>query len=567
MRIAGQSGASASRTTGRRAARQRRLVLRLLLGSLLLVLLGSAAAAVATEGDVPLTDSPTATALAEDAPLGEAYREAFVGEDGIYDPERGIVTPDEVAFDIEVEAAHDGENIYVRYDFPTPLPAYYHDYFVYRDGEWVRAGRSPVGTEPHGLYEDRITMLVDDGSVKGFANQGGWLTCHEDLRDPFMYASVSDDDVEAHPVLGDVYGNSDQRKYIPQSRDPDEQWWSFGGWGAMHPDRTEEYEQRRENGVFLDLWHWRAHRSEPIGYSDNQYVFEHRNASPGTGPYRTNWDDDADQPAFMLDPDVEGAPALDWDLIQDQDYGWDDQGFVIAEDVNAVAFDPDHQWEEGDVIPRRLLQTPDGSRGAITADSELVRDGDSDGWRWQVELTRPLDTGEPTADKAFRPGRTYDAAIAVHRLATGSRWHFVTLPFSIGIDIPGDVTASRFDGERPDWDAIEPTTLTAMYPGQTNWQWLTSDEHPGASEVRDDSMSVLGCHDDEIGLAAANRAIEPGLAGVDAHVEEEAGMFGMVFDPTNAVLVFLVVGAGTVVGAVVLARRRQPSNIEQEGPA
>jgi hypothetical protein len=544
-------------------AGQVRFWLRAGIASLIVGGVGAAAVAVASERVAPLTDSPTATVLAENAPLAEAFRDAFVGDRGVYDPEGGLVSPDEVAFDIEVQAAHNGEEIFFRYDVPTPLASYYHDYLVFQDGEWVRGGRSPVGPEPHGLYEDRITMYVDDGSVKGFANQGGWLTCHEDLRDPFMFASVPNEEVEAHPVLGldGAYGNEDQRKYIPQSRDAGPEWWQFDGWGAMSVANLDVYTQRHEAGVFLDLWHWRAHRSEPIGYSDNQFVFEHRNSSPGKGPYTTNWDDDDGQPAFMFDPTVAGRNALDWDTVQDQGYGWEDQ-FFLAEDVNALAFDPDHDWQNGDTIPRRLLRIPDESRGAIASQAELVADGDA--WRWKVELRRALDTGYPLADKAFTSGRTYDAAVAVHRLATGSRWHFVTLPFSVGIDMPADVTAARFDGDRPDWAAIEPTTLTAIYPGQTNWEWITSDDHPGAQEIRADSMSVLGCHDDPVGLAAANRSIEPQLAGLSVPTSDEAGLLARVFDPGNAAFVFFIIAIGTILGAVLLARRRSPATEEEQ---
>jgi hypothetical protein len=544
--------------------RRRGPTVRLLFGGVLVLLLGAAATALASEHYAPREESPTATELVADSPLGAAYVEAFVGESGIYDPANGIVTPDEVAFDIEVQAAYDGEDIYLRYEFPTPLPAFYHDYLIYQDGEWVRAGHSPVGPEPHGLYEDRITMLLDDGSVKGFANQGGWLTCHEDLRDPFMYASASDEDVEAHPVLGELYGNDDQRKYIPQSRELGPDWWGqFDGWDAMSPDRVDVYEGRHEAGVFLDLWHWRAHRSNPIGYSDNQFVFEHRNSSPGTGPYRTNWDGDTEQPAFMFDATVTGFDAHDWDEVQAQGYSYDDP-FYLAEDVNAVPFDPDRAWQDGDAIPRRLLQTPEGSRGAIKANGQLLPPSEPGGdWTWQVELWRPMDTGEPTADKVLKAGRSYDAAVAVHRLATGSRWHFVTMPFSIGIDVPADVTAERFDGDRPDWDAIEATTLTAMYPGQTSWQRV-SERHPGGAAIRDDSMAVLGCHDDEVGLAAAMRANEPRWAGVDTHVEEPMVLAAAVFDPANAVFIFLIIAVGTVVGAVVIARRRRPATPDEE---
>lgn len=537
------------------------ILTRLLIATAMLIGLG-AAAVVAAEEVPPLTTSPTATPLAEDAPLGEAYREAFVGEDGVYDPERGIVTPDEVAFDVEVQAAHDGEQVFLRYEFPTPLPAFYHDYLVYQDGEWHRAGRSPVGPEPHGLYEDRLTMLLDDGSVKGFANQGGWLTCHDDLREPFMYGAEphQGEQVEAHPVLGEVYGEDDVRKYLPQSRDTGPDWFGqFDGWDAMSPERVDEYEQRREAGVFLDLWHWRAHRSEPVGYSDSQHVFQHRDGDSGDAPYVNQSDD---PPEYMLDPErtPTGRPALDWDTVQEMGYAWDDEEFYATID-DVVDYDPDYDWQDGDVIPRRLLDPePEGSRVMITADSELVEDGE--GWRWEIELTRPLDTGYPTEDKILEPGRTYDAAVAVHRLATGSRWHFVTMPFSIGIGVPGDVTAPLVEGDGPDWDEIDSTTLTAMYPGQTSWQRV-SERHPGGAEMRADTMSVVGCHDDEVGLASAMRSMEPEWAGVDAHVEEPDTLAAVVFDPQNAVIVFTVIALGTVVGAVVIARRRGRTDGDQ----
>jgi hypothetical protein len=157
--------------------------------------------------------------------------------------------------------------------------------------------------------------------------------------------------------------------------------------------------------------------------------------------------------------------------------------------------------------------------------------------------------------------------VAVHRLATGSRWHFATLPFSVGVDMPADVTATRFDGDAPDWDAIEATTLTAIYPGQTNWEFLTSDDHPGATEVRNDSMSVLGCHDDPIGLGAANRAIEPRLAGVALPDGEPRSIFIRAFDPGNAAFVFLIIALLTVGGAIVLGRTRKATTDEPEDTA
>lgn len=535
------------------------------LGTALVVALSIAAVALASERVAPLSEAPTATVLADDAPLGEQFRDVFVGEEGIYDPAAGLVTPDEVAFDIEIQAAHNGHEIFFRYEVPTPKPAFYNLYSVYRDGEWIAVGGSAIGPEPHGLDEDRIAMLIDDGSVKGFSNQGGWLTCHEDLRGhsglDIMPSAAENEDVAAHPVLGEVYGRGQTLKYIPQSRDTGPDWWGqFDGWDAMSPENVDAYQQRQEAGVFLDVWFWRAHNTGPIGYATNQYVFESRSGSPGSPPRRMNWDGEAGQPSFMFDPDVAGYRAMDWDAVQRGEYGWDDH-FYLADGVNAVAFDPDYPWQDGDTIPRLRLEPPEETRGTIRSAASLVPDGD--GWRWQVEMWRAMDTGQPLSDKVMTPGRTYDAAIAVHRMATGTRWHFVTMPFAIGIDINADVTAARFDGDRPDWDTIPSTTLTAMYPGQTSWQRV-SERHPGGAEIRADTMSIAGCHDDPVGLAAAMRAKEPAWAGIADRVEQPTTLVASVFDPGNAAFIFLIIALATILGAIALGRspkgRRNPES-------
>jgi hypothetical protein len=534
------------------------VLIRAAVGGALLVGLGVATVAIASERVAPLSEAPTATELVAEAPLGEAFRDTFVGASGVYDPANGLVAPGDVAFDIEVKAAHNGDEIFFYYEIPTPRPSFYHDVAVYRDGAWIQAGILPIGTEPHGLQDDGIMMLIDDGSVPGFSNQGGFLTCHDDL----LYDRAPGEAFQAHPVLGGTYGYFRQSKYIPQSRDGGTEWWQ-ASWDAMSLDNLDAYQQRREAGVFLDLWQWQAHRSAPVGYADNQYIFDTRHSDPGAGTFISNWDAAAGQPRFMFDPYLTGYLAMEWDLVQQQGYTWAGQGFYLAEGDNALPFDPDHEWQDGDTIPGQLLRIPEGNRAAIRAATDLAPDGDA--WRWQVELRRAMDTGQPTTDKAFVSGRTYNAAIAVHRLATRSRWHFVTLPFTVGVDMPADVTAARFEGDRPDWDAIEGTTLVALYPGQTNWQWLTSSEHPGASRIRNDSMSVVGCHNDPVGLAAANRSLEPRLAGISTP-EPDTGLLRRWFDPGNAAFVFLMIAAISVLGAVVIGRLRSAPNPDEDQP-
>jgi hypothetical protein len=234
---------------------------------------------------------------------------------------------------------------------------------------------------------------------------------------------------------------------------------------------------QREAGYFLDLWHWRSHRSNPLNVSDDQLVAEFRLSDSGRGPYFTNWDGDASQPQLMFDPEQVGFHALQWDeVITSTDF---DQIYYLAEDF-AVPFDPNHAWQDGDTIPRRVLRQPEGSRGAIRVHGE-ARWGDG---FWDVTLQRAMDTGFPQDDKIFRDQGIYDIGIAVHRNGTGSRWHYVSMPLQIGLGRSAEVQALGFTGDTPDWDQVTWTEVTLFYPGQVNWPHLLSGQHAGADSMR-----------------------------------------------------------------------------------
>lgn len=380
------------------------------------------------------------------------------------DHDRNIEQPEQLFLDLEARAAYNDEDIFWRFEWETETPHFYHDYLVYEGGEWVRYGSSMVGTQPEGVYEDRLTFLLDDGSVDDFEEYGGFMTI---VADGGRFMPDEADPEEVEEILGE--GRDDVRKFLPGTReDPSD-------WRTVRSD--DELEQLREAGYFLDLWHWRAHRSNPIGWSDDQLVFDYRLGDDGEAPYTTNWDDETELPEYMFDPDVAGQHAMDWDRVLDMDYGQDDH-YYLAEDENAVSFDPDHDWQEGDVIPRRLLQEPEGSRGQIFAQG-IAQNG-----TWQLELQRALDTGYPLDDKTLEEYGQYDVAFAVHAYATGSRWHYIGMPETLGLGRDADIEAVRFDGEQPPWDEIEPTTRTLFYPGAIGWDHLTDrSAHVGADDM------------------------------------------------------------------------------------
>ncbi len=397
-------------------------------------------------------------------------------------PEKNIHIPpeDEQQKTLDVAVTYDDDTIYLHYRFETDDPSWYHQYWRYEDGEWVRYGSGSLGPDKHGLYEDRISMMLDDGSVEGFDRFGGWMTVHEGTRS--LTSAADPEEVRAHPVLGKKLGRSDVRKYLPESREYEEP--GETSWSQVRSE--EALERMRDQGEFLDLWQWRAHRSHPMGYADNGYILEYRLSSEGTSMYTTNWDDEADHPAYMFDPDATGKRALEWERLIAREYTQDDP-YYLSED-NAAAFDPKHEWEEGDVIPQRFLRQPDGSRGAIQAEG-----GYEDG-AWQVTLSRSLESPNPRDSKSLAEGETYNVAFAVHTGQVGQRWHRVSLPqaLSLGTD-DGDIVGHPSDSPR-DRDAVEWHSIELIYPGQATWQYLHG-EHTGSPQVRDTDLGVRDFHE------------------------------------------------------------------------
>lgn len=393
----------------------------------------------------------------------------------------------EQVWTLKVGAVYNDDDFQLRYEFETDAPSWYHQYWIREDGEWVRYGTDSAGPDPHGFYEDRISMMLDDGGVEGFARYGGVMTVHDGVRS--MIGAVSPEEVAEHPYLGEELGRSDVRKYLPETRDaaPDEP-----SWDQLRS--TEALQALRAEGGFLDLWQWRAHRSHPVGHADNTYVFEYRLSSEGQGPYTGNWDDEADQPRWMFDPDQTGKRALRKEKLLEQGYGQDDLYYLS--EAHATEYDPDHEWQEGDAIPQRFLREPTGSRGAIRAGG-----GYEDG-AWRIRLTRSLAAPNAEDSKALAADEVYSVAFAVHNRA-GARWHRVSLPLTLGLGVEADIVAQEVNGDLDD-AAVEWTEVKLHYPGQVTWQWLNSD-HTGAELVRAGELSVDDIHQVE---ELAERVVE-----------------------------------------------------------
>ena len=56
---------------------------------------------------------------------------------------------------------------------------------------------------------------------------------------------------------------------------------------------------------------------------------------------------------------------------------------------------------------------------------------------------------------------------------------------------PSEITGPRLFGFPGDWEKIPAKTVTLFYPGQTSWEFLTSDAHPGAKAI---DAGCTTCH-------------------------------------------------------------------------
>jgi hypothetical protein len=330
--------------------------------------------------------------------------------------------------DLKVQAAFDDKNAYLRFQWATKSktrPSI--DYPGYRfDGkEWkayggpqlnadVLAGKKPA------IYEDRMSIMLDDGKVPNFAKQGCWLTCHDGERD--MPKLATKEEVAANPLMKAIK-KADVRKYLPASRnDPSD--WRTG-------KTVEELAKIKADGGFVDLIQWRAHRTNPLGAVDDGYVLEWRNFDAGKNHFASNMDNEKKQPKYMFDAAKFGAKALTAD-----DFGKKDM--FLIKGVNAVPFDPNAGWKEGDILAQYYLSAADAAGSAADNKGTGVwKDG-----MWTVVMVRPLGLTNDD-DKTLKAGGVYSIGFAVHDDNITTRGHHVSFVRTLGLGAKADIEAVK----------------------------------------------------------------------------------------------------------------------------
>jgi hypothetical protein len=330
---------------------------------------------------------------------------------------------------LNVQVAYDNENAYFRFQWRTQANRPGDAYPTYRfDGkEWKPyggprlAGAVRKGEQP-AIYEDRLSMMIDDGSVPGFASQGCWLTCHRGERD--MPEQPTTATVQKNPLYAAIKRN-DVRKYLPSTRTDDLASWEKGRTVA-------EIDKIKASGAFLDLIQWRAHRSNPVGMADDGYVLEWRNFDAGRNPFTSNMNAKTRQPVYMYDAGKAGARALTDATLRKA-------ATALIPGENAVPFDPNAGWKAGDLLPQYYLSRTEASGSA--ADNKNAKGVWKDGM-WTVEWVRPLNLANAD-DKALREGKVFNFGFAVHDDNITSRGHQISFPVTIGFGAKATIEATR----------------------------------------------------------------------------------------------------------------------------
>lgn len=327
--------------------------------------------------------------------------------------------------DVRVQAAFDDRQAYLRFQWQADQPGTEHPYLRFDGKEWKKYGDTvwsksvKEGKQP-ALYESRFSVMLDDGKVPGFAQQGCWLTCHTGMND--MPGQATKEEVAANALLK-ALKKSDVRKYVGETRsDPGD--WKTG-------KSVEEIARLKAEGRFLDLYQWRGGRSHGAGMADDGYVLEFRNSDAGKNMWVDNLDGKTKQPKFMWDEKKTGYKAITAERLHKAQQHLDPAD-------NAVAFDPSAGWKAGDLLPSNAVsRSLAAGSAADNTTSATYKDG-----MWTLVMTRPLGLTHAD-DKPLKVGAVYQVGFAVHDGHIDGRGHYVSYAKTLGLAAKADIVAVR----------------------------------------------------------------------------------------------------------------------------
>ncbi len=162
---------------------------------------------------------------------------------------------------------------------------------------------------------------------------------------------------------------------------------------------------------FGDMWHWKAARSNPVGYVDDKYLNNTgdaddggRHGDGGDSTYSDNKDEDGNgAPDYAWASTAPSAPsAVSVDLAE--------RFLLKDEELAYSATNPltGASWAPGDTVPGYRLREPGGSRSDVEAYGVWANGV------WTVEVKRALDTGANALKEGEKVDQVFDLTETYH---------------------------------------------------------------------------------------------------------------------------------------------------------
>lgn len=244
---------------------------------------------------------------------------------------------------VTLQALHDGEEIFVRARWADSTRDCQHQPWRKTEAGWEHL--FTVKNDESYYYEDKFSLVFPTQPDWTFKTLGCAATCHV-------------------------------------------------GEGQNHAYGTKGFDTP------IDVWHWKATRTDPVGQVDDKYWAElpgdgsgGRHGDPkDAGGYQKNVSEDGTHPAYL----PATPQAVRWGgVLADQTVPYEsDEAAEIAE-----------RTPPGAIVPGIVLSPFEGSRGDVECESEY-KDG-----HWELLIRRKLDTGHEH-DAQFVPGKSYSFGCA-----------------------------------------------------------------------------------------------------------------------------------------------------------
>lgn len=220
-----------------------------------------------------------------------------------------VVPKDKVGhIPVSVQAAHDGNNIYLRFEWNAPEPG---------------RGNKKMDTK----NDMKLTVMFEDNKVE-LADRGGcWATCHEDLRG----MPDASDAAREHAKAKALGWDEGVTKYIKESRTALETTGKHrGGWEKFKPDA--DIEAALTEGKFMDLMQFSSGEG---GKNVDGYVLDSRHMGGGKSLIKAEGKKDGDHWTVVFERTLAAGGTGDHTIAAGRLYNI---GFAIHDDHAAGRF-------------------------------------------------------------------------------------------------------------------------------------------------------------------------------------------------------------------------------------